>query len=216
MYRSEWDLGCNLLPRKIWQEGSHFLFSVCSYITLNKLFFFKGLCFSFAGKKKSKLQSPNTFDSCTCFCAYFFFSFFGNCIVMCFISSPDVPNAGLQLETWSLNGVSELHFLQCFTYWGDYSVFKRAGFHHCFTSTFCCQWYEACPGTLFVSNPFMRKRQREKWKKWELGPLIFLLCLNQWLNYLHLVHFLFFLSFSVWFLFCFTTFFFLVSSSFAF
>uniref|UniRef100_A0A8D2KCG8 Uncharacterized protein n=1 Tax=Urocitellus parryii TaxID=9999 RepID=A0A8D2KCG8_UROPR len=42
---------------KNWQEGNHFLFSVCSYVTLNKLFCLKKKkkSFPFLGGKKLNL-----------------------------------------------------------------------------------------------------------------------------------------------------------------
>lgn len=88
------------ITMKNWQEGNH-LFSVCSYVTLNKVFFLKGLYFSFAKKKKKKanLSLPNVFDSCIHLGLFVCLFVFGNCISVCFISLPIVPNVGLKMET---------------------------------------------------------------------------------------------------------------------
>uniref|UniRef100_A0A5F9DGA3 Uncharacterized protein n=1 Tax=Oryctolagus cuniculus TaxID=9986 RepID=A0A5F9DGA3_RABIT len=58
---------------KNWQEGNH-LFSVCSYVTLNKVFFLKGLFISFLTTFCSGSRMPCFLISQSFFLSYPFVS----------------------------------------------------------------------------------------------------------------------------------------------
>uniref|UniRef100_A0A452QQU2 Secreted protein n=1 Tax=Ursus americanus TaxID=9643 RepID=A0A452QQU2_URSAM len=71
---------------KHWQEGNHFLFSACSYVTLNKLFCL--LLFPCWGRKRKNTTTNCSlvFDSCTHLCA--FLSFLKPHLCVCFPPRP--------------------------------------------------------------------------------------------------------------------------------
>lgn len=82
-------LGVTYYPEKL-ARRNHFLFSVCSYVTMNKLFCLKkkSLHFSLAEKKNNKPNFSLICDSCTSWCAFFIFL---DCISPCAFYAPQLP-----------------------------------------------------------------------------------------------------------------------------